>query len=306
MENSQLEKIGLGTWAFGGRAYGPMADEVALSVANRAYHLGIRFYDTAHIYASGRSEELLGEVFGSEKNVNICTKIGYDISTGKPVKRFDDNFLDKSLSISLQRLKRKPIDLLMLHNPPTNVLENSSIYKWLNSQIERGHILRWGVSVYDSVRDAELALDAGAKAIEARYSLIRRDIIDELSASKWQFDFIARSPLDGGLLTGKYIGGETFPKTDQRSAKDLSYIRTNREFLAELQSLVDDGIVQSFAELAIRFVAFAPAVSIVIPGAKSIEQLEQNINAVNQGPLPSNAVTLINNLREKYLSLLCE
>ncbi|HWU44431.1 MAG TPA: aldo/keto reductase [Bdellovibrio sp.] len=297
--NKNLERIGLGTWAFGGRAYGPMEDDVARAVVHRALDLGITFFDTAHIYANGRAEEILGECL--PLTARVCTKLGYDLSSGKGVKNYAPAFLDQSLDISLKRLRREQIDLLLLHNPPLETLKSSGIYSWLSAKIHEGKIAQWGCSIYDSVEEAKLALDAGASAIEARYSLLRRDIIDDLPKEKWKFEFLARSPLDGGLLSGKYNGGESFPSTDQRSAMRESYFQTNRAYLNELQLLIDDGTVDTFAELAIRFVAFHQPISRVISGAKSVSQLEKNIQAVIKGPLPVKAIELINNLRKIYM-----
>ena len=236
--------------AFGGRAYGPMDDNIARAIVNRAVELGVTFFDTAHIYGAGKSEEILGECLPS--NAKICTKLGYDTTSGKGVKNYSSEFLEATLMTSLKRLRREKIDLLLLHNPPTEVLRDSQIYKWLKSKIEEGKIARWGCSIYDSIEEAELALNEGAEAIEARYSLLRRDLIDELPKGKWNFEFIARSPLDGGLLTGLYNGSELFHPTDQRSAMKESYFKINQAYLRELQSLIDAGIVESFAELAIR------------------------------------------------------
>lgn len=56
-----MDKVGLGTWSFGGSAYGPMEDDVARDVVNRVIDLVITFFETAHIYGSGRSEEIIGE-----------------------------------------------------------------------------------------------------------------------------------------------------------------------------------------------------------------------------------------------------
>jgi aryl-alcohol dehydrogenase-like predicted oxidoreductase len=297
---SRIQKIGLGTWAFGGRAYGPMEDAVSLAVAKRAYELGIRAFDTAAIYANGRSEELLSEALEPRGDAKVYTKIGYDTSSGKAVKRYDLEFLEQSLGLSLSRLKRTSIDLLLLHNPPTEVLESGDAFRWLKQKIEEGKIARWGVSVYDSARDAELALNAGAHAIEARYSLLRRDVLDALPKAK-DFEFIARSPMDGGLLSGKYTGKETFPKTDQRSAQNSAYFAWNREFLNELRPLLEDGTAASFSELALRFAAFAPGISITIPGAKSLAQLEANVASVLKGPLPTEALMRIESVRERYI-----
>lgn len=276
-----------------------MEDDEARNIVRRALELGVTFFDTAGIYGNGRAEEILGECLSPE--AKVCTKLGYDTSSGKAVKNYSPTFLDRALTESLKRLRRERIDLLLLHNPTKDTLEDSQIYQWLDAKVSDGKIAQWGCSIYDSAEEARLALRAGASALEARYSLLRRDVIDELAAESWNFEFIARSPLDGGLLSGNYRGDEIFAKTDQRSAMKKSYIQANRAYLGELQSFIDNRTVDSFAELAVRFVAFHPPVSRVIPGAKSLSQLEQNTQAVLKGPLPSEAIKLINDLRKVYL-----
>lgn len=299
---SEISKIGLGTWAFGGRAYGPMDDRDATAIVERAYELGLRFFDTAHIYANGRSEEILGETLKNRTDAQICTKIGYDTSSGKAIKRYDPDFLDVSLGLSLTRLRREKIDLLLLHNPPSEVLAAGEVFEWLSRKKDEGKILAWGLSVYDSAKDAEMGLDAGATAIEARYSPIRRDVLDELSNGRWKFDFIARSPFDSGLLTGKYSSESKFANTDLRSAMKPETLNVYQEIAQTLSALVSDGTVKTLAELAIRFSAFAPKVARVIPGAKSVSQLEANVNAVLMGPLPQHALQLIDSVRNQFLT----
>jgi hypothetical protein len=166
-------KIGLGCWAFGGRAYGPLDDKVAAEIAQEAYNRGVRFFDTAHLYAGGRSEEILGETIGHLPDACICTKLGYEVVDGKAVKNYNTEFLDQSLALSLQRLRRSYVE------------------------------------------DAEISLNAGAQVIEARYSLLRRDILD------------------------KYTGAETFPKTDQRSSWSRERFAAYRELAEGLKPLIE-------------------------------------------------------------------
>jgi aryl-alcohol dehydrogenase-like predicted oxidoreductase len=301
MTEPKLEKMGLGTWAFGGGAYGPMDDDVARSVARRAYDLGVRFFDTAHLYSGGRSEELLGETIGHLPDAKICTKLGYEVVGGKAVKNYNSEYLDRSLALSLKRLRRSHVDLLLLHNPSTEILERGDVFRWLEQQEFRGKIVKWGVSLYDSLKDAEISLNSGAQAIEARYSMLRRDIVDSLNVQKWNFQFIARSPLDGGVLSGGHKTKESFAKTDQRASWPSNTFSVYNELAERLKILVDGGMAASVTELALRFSAFASNVALVIPGAKSIEQLEANINAVRKGPLPEEAIAEINRLRAAFL-----
>jgi aryl-alcohol dehydrogenase-like predicted oxidoreductase len=296
-----ISKLGLGTWSYGGRAYGPLEDSIATAIISRAYELGIRFFDTAHIYGAGRSEELLGETLHGKSDAVICTKVGYDTSSGKGIKRYDTEFLDQSLDLSLKRLQREKIDLLLLHNPPADVLQKAGIFEWLRKKVRSEKILRWGLSVYDSVEEATIALAAGGSAIEARYSLIRRDIFDQLPCEP-SVAHIARSPFDSGLLTGKQFSAGIFPKTDLRSGMDANIFDTYSEISNALMVLIKDGHADSLAELAVRFSAFAPNVTRVIPGAKSVEQLELNVAAVLKGPLSTDALQAIDEIRAKYIS----
>src|SRR5436305_11098539 len=98
----KISPLGLGTWSFGGRAYGPMSSREARQVIEKALSLGIDFFDTASNYGRGRSEEILGEAIKSCRDrVVLCTKGGSGIEDGRAVKRFDDDFLDRSLGQSL-------------------------------------------------------------------------------------------------------------------------------------------------------------------------------------------------------------
>ena len=220
---------------------------------------------------------------------------------GRAVKNYTREYLDRTLSISLKRLRRSHIDLLLLHNPSAEILRQGDVFKWLEQQKTSGKIVRWGVSLYDSVKDVELSLNSGAQAIEARYSMLRRDIIDELKDQKWNFQFIARSPFDGGALSGKHTGIESFAKTDQRSSWPKETFTTYKELTDQLNSMVKDGMADSLTEVAIRFSAFTPNVGIVIPGAKSTQQLEANVNAISKGPLDNQAIAEIDRLRNEFL-----
>ena len=134
-------------------------------------------------YLVSQSSVLLGEALESRRpQVVLCTKGGNGVQFGRVVKRFDDKFLDESLSRSLKRFRTDYIDIYLLHNPPVQVLRDGYAFAWLERQREKGLIRHWGLSVYDNVEDARLALAAGARVIEARYNLLRSDLLPGLES----------------------------------------------------------------------------------------------------------------------------
>lgn len=297
--------IGLGTWAFGGHAYGPLSTREARLVIDRAIGLGFNFFDTSSNYGDGRSEEILGDALKPHRRrVIICTKGGNGLEAGRPVKRFDDEFLNRSLSRSLKRLQTDRVDLFLLNNPPVQVLRQARVFEWLDRQRDLGRILHWGVSVYDNAEDARLALAAGAQVLQARYSLLRMDIMPRLEEdlARAGCGFIARSPLDSGLLTGKYGIESSFdPMTDHRSRWSRRFLKAADAALDELSWLVTEGFTETIHEAAIRCSVHGSGVGVAIPGAKTPEQIQINFDAAAKGPLPLEALHRVRLIREKYI-----
>ncbi len=300
----EISPLGLGTWSFGGRAYGPMSTREARLVLEKAMAVGIDFFDTSSNYGNGRSEEILGQALKPRRDeIVLCTKGGNGLEAGRAVKRFDPDFLERALAQSLRRLQTDYVDIYLLHNPPVQVLREGTVFEWLERQVGLGKIRHWGASLYDNYEDARLALDAGAQVIEARYSLLRTDLLprieNDLRAAGCAF--IARSPLDSGLLTGKYGIESTFDATnDYRARWSRRFLKSADAALDELSWLVSEGFCETIHEAAIRFAVYGAGVTAAIPGAKTPEQLLINFQAALKGPLPQEALTRITLVRDKY------
>ncbi|MBI4614742.1 MAG: aldo/keto reductase [Planctomycetes bacterium] len=298
----EVSALGLGTWAFGGWSYGEMPDGEAVRVIEAALEAGINFFDTAPTYGRGRSEEILGEVLGRDRERAIfCTKGGTAIEGGRAVKRFDPAFLETSLSKSLHRLKRGYTDLYLLHNPSGDVLENQGMYDWITREKKRGRIVHWGASMYGDTDDNMFVASTGIDFIELRLSLLRNDIHEDLL--EMPIGFIGRSPLESGFLTGKYGLDATFDsERDHRSGSSLAYREAVHEALAILRPLVDRCVAGSLAELAVRYAARHPYPSTVVAGARTAEMLRENVRAYRQGPLPADADAVIQEARKVFES----
>ncbi|MBI5197905.1 MAG: aldo/keto reductase [Nitrospirae bacterium] len=281
----RISEIGLGGWSIGGDSYGPTDDRESIAAIRRAHELGVTFYDTADMYGNGRSERLIAEALrGNRREVFIATKVGYDFYKGGRDKNFSADYLAFAAEQSLQRLKTDRIDLLQLHTPPLEVLQQGDVFETMDRLQEAGKIRYYGVSLSHSTppEAAEIVIrNSRAATLQIAYNILRQDqlsaIAEQVKAAG--IGIIARSPLEYGLLTGKYREDATFHPEDHRAN------RWTRDALSALIRKVDSlrflvhGEVKSLTEAALRFVLSNPLVSVVIPGVKTAAQVEEHVRA---------------------------
>lgn len=154
MKTVDLNKIGFGSWQFGGeniidgqnRGWSGVDEDLALETLSEAYESGIRFYDTADSYGNGRSEELLGIAFNGRKDAIICSKFGARITSGKLEMDFSADYAELALESSLKRLGRVHVDYYLVHSPAPTDISNSLIER-LHKLKEQGLIGKIGLSV---------------------------------------------------------------------------------------------------------------------------------------------------------------
>ena len=287
--------IGFGSWAIGGMAtfggnvmgWGPQDRSEALRAIHRALDLGINFFDTADIYGLGASESLLGEALqGHSQNTVLCTKFGSREMQGKAIKDFTPAWLMRSVENSLLRLKREQIDILLLHGPPDDfdwIRFDRAPFEALKSQ---GKILSYGVSCH-SYRGAENVLThCFGDVIEAIYNILDRRLGEKAlpAAMKANVGVIARVPLASGFLTGKYTHpSHPFDPTDVRSGLSKEDVRWRIESARKLSPL--DALPGGLVCSALRFCLSHPGITTVIPGMRSVRQVEENVRAAERGPL---------------------
>lgn len=266
----------------------------ARQTVHRALELGVNYIDTAPSYAD--SEEVLGLALeGASEPYVISTKLG-----GKP-KPFDPknkDLLRKSVDNSLKLLKRNTIDILMVHEP-----DRPGQYDWWDNydtyhgpvcevlaELKSEGIIRFtglgGTTAYQlppiiNTGNYDVILTA------FNYSLLWREAeLEVLPAAKRQkVGIIVGSPLQQGALARRYPEVET-------GVRWLSPPR-QRQFQA-LYTLLDE-IELSLPELALRWVISNPNISTTLMGARSTEEVERNVAAVNAGPLPDE---ILNQLQE--------
>lgn len=279
----QVSEIGFGAWAIGGNrfgnSYGPTEDAASLSALAAALEAGCTFFDTADVYGHGHSEELLGKALaGHRKDVVIATKVGGDFYHGSPRTDFSEKYILFACEKSLERLGTDVIDVYQLHNPPLSLIERGDIFEPLEKLKSQGKIRFYGISIHNP-QEGLAAMKAGKpSSIQVVYNLLRQDAAEDLfpEAQKRGVAIIAREPLHNGFLTGKYTNKSRFPSGDIRCGWPQNYLDDILDSVHRLKAMLKNG--QTLPQAALQFCLEEEAVSVVIPGCKTIEQVEENMS----------------------------
>ncbi|MGY1846631.1 aldo/keto reductase [Blastococcus sp. SYSU DS1021] len=309
-----VSRIGLGTWQFGSREWGygdTYADRAARDIVRRARELGITLFDTAEIYGFGRSERILGEALGEERDqVVVASKIF-------PVAPFP-RVVRQRWTGSARRLGLDRIPLYQVHQP-NPVVPDTVTMPGLRALLDEGRIGAVGVSNYslDRWRAADAALGAPVIANQVQFSLAHAGPLADLVPFAEREDrlVIAYSPLAQGLLGGKYSADHR--PGGVRAANPLFGTENLRrvEPLLDVLREVSDAHDATPAQVALAWLVAQPRV-VVIPGASSVEQLEFNaaadqlvladdevaaLTAAARAFTPVSGVrTLVDGLRERF------
>jgi aryl-alcohol dehydrogenase-like predicted oxidoreductase len=260
----EISKIGLGTWQFGSREWGygdRYAGQVARAIVRRALELGVTLFDTAEIYGFGRSERILGQALGEDRErVFLATKI-LPVLPVAPV-------VEQRAVASADRLGARRLDLYQVHQP--------------NPLVRDGTIMR-GMRALQRWRAAEDALGSRVLSNQVCYSLVARSPERDLLPYAQQRGrvVLAYSPLAQGLLSGRYDQGNR-PANRVRAANPMFLPGNLQRAAGLIEALreVADAHSATPAQIALAWVIRHPAVA-AIPGASSVEQLERNAAAAD-------------------------
>jgi aryl-alcohol dehydrogenase-like predicted oxidoreductase len=280
-----VSEIGFGAWAIGGNAfgnsYGATDDAESQRAIRRAFELGCNFFDTADVYGHGHSESLLGAALHDVRDqVIIATKVGANFYNPDLRLDFTPGYLRMAVERSLKRLRSGHIDLLQLHNPPMNLIAAMGTYDPLEELKREGLIRYYGVSVHPPEEGVAAVQATMPDTVQIVYNLARREAEDTFlpTARGANVGVIAREPLANGFLAGRYDAASTWERGDIRSHMPRPYVAQ----LAALGQRVHEVAEQSgmtAAQLALKFVLDRPEIACAIVGMKTVQQVEENLNA---------------------------
>ena len=277
--------VGIGTWQFGGEWGKTFSRDEAVTLLGAAQDEGINLIDTAECYGDHLSERLVGEAIKGERDKWIvATKFGH---------RFHSNFdrtdlwsaveVRDQLHASLKALQTDYIDLYQFHSGSDEVFDNEDLWTMLADQVQAGTVRHLGISIgsNDNLHQTARATDVGASAIQVIYN--RLDKTPEArvfpECERQDLGVLARVPLASGYLSGKYKPGDTFTDEDDvRSRRDREEVQRKLEEVRHIQEQeMPEGV--DMAPWALAWCLQHPAVSCVIPGCKSVEQVKSNASA---------------------------
>ena len=293
----QVSVFSFGSWV----TFGPQIDvSRAQEMLGYAYDNGVNFFDNAEAYAGGESERIMGKAIDSlgwaRRSYVISTKVFWGISTEVNMRQtLNRKYLMQSIDGSLERLGLDFVDLLFCHraDPETPIEETV----WAMSDIvASGKALYWGTSEWsaDEIRAAwEIADRYGLRKPvmeQPQYNLFERERVEQEYARLYEDIGIGTtvwSPLASGFLTGKYLDG--IPDDSRAALPGYEWLHdrmTSKEAHTKLRRLakIADELDCSLAQLSLAWCAANPNVSSVILGASRLEQLKENLGALDVLP----------------------
>jgi aryl-alcohol dehydrogenase-like predicted oxidoreductase len=288
----KVSEISFGAWAIGG-SWGNVSDSESLAAINRAVDQGVNFFDTADVYGDGRSERLMGKLKKSRKEeIIIATKAGRRLDP-HTADGYNRRKLNSFINRSLKNLGVDAIDLVQLHCPPTQVYYMPEVFGIMDDLVAVGKIKYYGVSV-EKVEEGLKALEyPNVQTVQIIFNLFRQRPAEFFlpMAVLRKVGVLARVPLASGMLTGKMKKTTKFENGDHRNfnrhgeafdqGETFSGVDYNLGLKAveEIRKLKPASMTMS--QFALKWILMNSAVTCAIPGAKRVEQVDENMAASN-------------------------
>lgn len=289
-----ISSLSLGSWlTFGNQ----ISDSTAEKLMKTAYDQGVNFFDNAEQYAGGRSEKVMGKILKkmrwSRDSFCVSSKVffGYgDLPTQKGLNR---KHVSEACEQAMKRLNVEYLDLFFCHRADPQTPIEETVWTMTNL-VKQGKIFYWGTSEWtaEEIIKAHTVAERHhliAPAMEQpQYNLLLRDRMEREYAvlfARYGTGTTIYSPLSSGMLTGKYI--QKFPKNTRLSVKGNEWLKERKmndviahEKVKKLKAVADE-LGTSLTLMSLAWCLKNPHVSTVILGASRVEQLKENLKAID-------------------------
>src|SRR6266446_418466 len=295
--NLKHTNLSVSRLCFGTMTFGKPADQsTATRMVDRCIDEGINFVDTANIYQTGVAESMLGEAIrGKRDKLIVATKVRGRMGDDPDETGLSKKAIFKAIDASLKRLMTDYVDLYYLHQPDNSVLVEETLGA-MEELVSKGKIRYPATSNYASWQICELLWTAEKHKYtpphvsQPMYNLLARGIEQEYltMAHKYEVSIIAYNPLAGGMLTGKHSSAAISPGTrfDKNPMYQERYWHPENFAAVEKLKQAAQQVGRSLISVALNWMLCHTPTDCVILGASRVEQLEQNLAACNEGPLP--------------------
>lgn len=293
----KVSELCLGTMTFGGKgmwtAIGTLEQKPVDDLVKRSVDAGINFIDTANVYSEGIAEEMTGKAIRNlglnRDNLVIATKVRGKMGAGPNEIGLSRKHIYTEVEASLKRLNTDYIDLYQIHGYDAQTPLEETI-DTLDRLVQSGKVRYIGCSnlaawqLMKALDYAKYNHKSSFVSLQAYYTIAGRDLERELVPllTDQKVGLMVWSPLAGGLLSGKYTRSGETEQGSRRTAFDFPPVNKERAFdiIDVLQVIAKEKNV-SVAQLALAWLLHQPVVTTVIIGAKKIDQLEDNLKAID-------------------------
>lgn len=274
--------VGMGCWALGAKGWGPVDERQSMLAVEEALDAGVNFFDTADIYGFGHSEELLGKALRHSPQALIATKVGLKRDNrGRICHDLSASHVKEACGAALRRLRRKHIDLYMIHWPDPAV-DISDALAILSTLRDEGKIRYFGACNLDRQDLLAACSTPGFVAYEDRFNILDFKAGAENSSicRENRVAFIGYEPLMKGLLTGKYRERPVFGRDDHR--RRLECFNAEYENISrQVKPISDFASRRGLSPAALALAMLFEEATIVVPGAKTAAQARENAGAAD-------------------------
>jgi voltage-dependent potassium channel beta subunit len=307
----KVSVLSFGSWV----TFGPQLDEgLAADCLAAAYEGGMNFFDNAEAYAGGESERIMGRAIARlgwpRHKYVVSTKFFFGLHEGEinMSETLNRKYLTQAIDGSLDRFGLDFVDLVFCHRPDPETPIEETVWA-MSEMVSAGKALYWGTSEWsaDQIRAAWEIADVHhlhkPTMEQPQYNLFFRQKVQKEFAPLYDdigLGLTIWSPLASGLLSGKYMDG--IPEGSRAALEGYEWLQdmvTNEDANARVRKLKDvaDELDCTLAQLAIAWCTKNPHVSTVITGASRVEQVTENLKALEVAPrLDEETMTRIKSL----------
>ena len=298
LKHTELE---VSRFCFGTMTFGKPLDQAgATQLVNRCVEAGINFFDTANVYQRGVSETMLGHAIkGKRERLVLASKVFFKVGDGADQQGLSRKAILRAIDESLQRLGTDYLDIYYFHAPDHNVPVEESM-EAMASLVKQGKVRYLASSNYAGWQVVQMLWLANERSWPApyvsqpMYNLLARGIEQEYLPMCKEFGVstVVYNPLAGGLLTGKHKQEQITPGTRFDNNKLYQDRYWHEQYFQSVEQLrkIAQSAGRSLVSLALNWLQHHTASDCIILGASRLEQLNENLAALEDGPLPDDVL----------------